>query len=90
MPRYSPSLRNALLSLDGKRRRLVLPQLNVPGFVNSPWEALYFWRIGWGWVRDMRGRGEQEKEWKRKLWMVCEMNKKKVLKKMFKNRPTVF
>lgn len=61
MPRYSPSLRDALLSLDAKGRRLVLPQLNVPGFVNFAWEALPFWRIRWGWVRDMWRGGESKR-----------------------------
>lgn len=29
-------------------RSLVLPQLNVPGFVDSPREALLYLRNGWG------------------------------------------
>lgn len=32
------------------RRDLVLPHLNVPGFVDSPWETLLFRRSGWGQV----------------------------------------
>lgn len=40
--------RDALLSLDAGRRSLVLPQLEMPGFVNSPRKALLSleWREG--------------------------------------------
>ena len=39
---------DALLSLNaGGMQGLVLPQLNVPGFVDSPLEALPFLRSEW-------------------------------------------
>lgn len=37
-----------MLSLDPGGRSLVLPQLNVLCFVDSPWEALPFRRSGLG------------------------------------------
>lgn len=33
--------------LDAVGRGLLLPQLIVPGFVDSPWEALLFLGSGW-------------------------------------------
>lgn len=36
-----------LLSLEARGRSLVLPQLNIPGFVDSLWEALHFMRSIW-------------------------------------------
>lgn len=45
-----------LLSLDGGGRSLVLLQLNMPGFVHSPGEALPFLRRGWRWVREVNRR----------------------------------
>lgn len=57
-----------MLSLDTGGRGLVL---GVPGFVDSPQEALPFlwseWRVGEG----ERRRGREEK-----LWLVCRINKK--------------
>lgn len=38
---------NALFSLDAMGRSFVPPQLKVPGFVDSSWEALPFLRYGW-------------------------------------------
>lgn len=37
-----------MLSLDAGKRSLVLLQRNVPGFVDSSWEALDFRRSSWG------------------------------------------
>lgn len=47
-------------------RVFVLPLLNVPGFVDAPWEALPFPRSKWGWVGG--GGGGRE------LWLVHKMN----------------
>lgn len=58
----------ALLSLDGEGRGLVLPQPNVPGFVASPGEALPFLRIG-------QGRGEKKEGRKGVLWLICKIKK---------------
>ena len=65
--------RDTLLSLDLMGRTLFLPQTNVLGFVDSPWEALSSLRSGWivG-VRKVEGRGEGQ-EWE--LRLVCKMRK---------------
>ena len=55
-----------MLSLNAGGRDVVLPQLNVPGFVDSPWETLPFLRSGWGWIG-----WEQEG----KLWFVYKIKK---------------
>lgn len=72
-----------MVSLNAGESGLVLPQLNVPDFVDFPWEPLPDGRsrmgIGWGegrlgtWLEE--GWGE--------LWMECKMNsfKKSNLKK---------
>lgn len=46
---------------------VVLFQLNMPGFADSPWEALHFLRSGWdlGW----REVGEVEEGKENKLWL---------------------
>lgn len=59
-------------------RVLVFPQLNVPGFVDSPRVAISFGRsrrrVGW-W--DRGGEGEQKEEWKGELRLECKMNDNK-------------
>ena len=37
-----------MVSLDTGERDQVLPQLDVSGVINSPWEALPFLRSKWG------------------------------------------
>lgn len=65
-----------MLSLDTGGRGLVLLQFGLPGFVDSPQEALPFmwseWRVGEG---ERRGGREE------KLWLVCRI---KNLKMTFK------
>ena len=39
-----------MLSLNAWGRGLILPQLNVPEFVDSPWEPLTIEGNGWGWA----------------------------------------
>lgn len=66
---------NALLSLDIAGRDLVLPQLTLPGFSGSPWEAIPFLRsergVG-GLGRKKVGKQEEGKEGE--VWFVCKMN----------------
>ena len=50
-----------MLTLDAEGRSLFLLQLNVPDFVDSPWEALLFGKSGWG-VGCGVGKGEDERE----------------------------
>lgn len=38
-------------------RGLVLPQMNVPNCVDSPWEAVPVGRSGWGWAGGERRAG---------------------------------
>lgn len=40
---------DTLLILDTAGRGLVLPQLGLPDFVDSPREVLHPLRSGWGW-----------------------------------------
>ena len=49
----------ALFSFDVGGRSFVLLHLNVPDFVDSPWEALPFGRSGWEWAgtREARDKG---------------------------------
>lgn len=66
---------DVLVSLDvGKGVWLVLPALNAPGFIDSPWEALPFLRSGWGWVRKKGRRG--------KLWWYVKW----ILKSTWENK----
>ena len=37
-----------LFSLDAEEKGMVLPEVDVPGFVGSPWGALPFLRSGLG------------------------------------------
>lgn len=54
---------------------LVLPQLPVPGFGDSPWESYPFWRVYEGWVGSRWGRKEGDEEGDGgELWLVCRMN----------------
>lgn len=47
-----------MLSLDTEERDLVLPQLNVSGFINSPWEFLPLGGVDGRWVREnVKGAG---------------------------------
>lgn len=47
-----------MLNLDAEGSDLVLPQLYVPGIIDSPWKVLPFW-YEWGeWMG--RGWGEAE------------------------------
>lgn len=39
-----------MFSLNAGGRGLILPQLNVPEFVDSPWEPLTIQGNGWGWA----------------------------------------
>lgn len=64
---------------------LVLPQLKVPGFVNSPWKALHFLRRLWSWVAGRRVKGKVEKGVE--LWLVCKMNENKI--KIMSHQPGV-
>lgn len=67
--RMDSTLKNdLLLSLAARGRSLVLPQLDIPGFVDSPWEAYPFWGVDGG-----LGGGEQEEEREEELWLVCKM-----------------
>ena len=52
---------------------LVLSQLNVPGFVDSPWEVLHFGKSDWG----CTAGEELEKRWKGELWFGYKMKLKK-------------
>lgn len=58
---------NASLSLDAGVRGLVLYQLDVPDFIDSPREALPFLGSRWG---------EQEEGREGEMWLVWKMNKK--------------
>lgn len=53
------------------------PQLNVPGFVVSLWEALPFLKSGWGgWGREV----EQQKAGREGgLGLVCTMSRKFII-----------
>lgn len=51
---------DTLLSLDAGGSGLILPQMNVPGFIDFPWEALYFGRSRW---KVGCGRVGGQKEW---------------------------
>lgn len=52
---------------------LVLPQINMPDLVGSPWEALSFLRRELEWV----GRREGVRKWEEgRTVAVCKMNKK--------------
>ena len=61
--------KDALLSLDAGGRGLVLPQLDVPGFVDSPCKA----RMDGGGIG--RRSREQKEGSERELKLVCKMNK---------------
>lgn len=54
-----------MLSLNAEGRGLVLPQLNGPGFIDSPRKDLPFgrngWGVGWGKVREGGRRSGKEK-----------------------------
>lgn len=58
---------DALLSLDAGGWVLVLAQLNMSGFVDSPWEVLPFLKSGWrntlGEGGDRRSRGRENCGW---------------------------
>ena len=71
---WSPFPIDGFLSLDTGGKDVVLPQLDMPDFVDSPWEALCFLRSGWGF-------GRQEE-----LWLVCKMKKKRLLSIFLKER----
>lgn len=65
-----------MLNLDAAGKGFVLPQLNVSGFQNSPWETLPFW-----WTNEyVEGCGEVRGGVREKvgeeLWSVCKMNEK--------------
>lgn len=66
-----------LLNLDIGGRRLVLPQPNVPGFVDSPWKALPFLTCGW-WEVSGGGGGAREGEGEE---TVVGILNKKIIKK---------
>ena len=52
---------------------LFLPQLNVPGFVDSPWEFLPFGSSRCG----ARLRGNQGTAWEGEWWLECKIKIKK-------------
>ena len=52
--------KDTLLSLDTGSRALGLPHLDMPDFVDSPWEALHFLRSGWGGIGEVVGAGGGE------------------------------
>lgn len=49
-----------MLSHDAGRSGLILPQMNVPCFIDFPWETLYFGRSRW---KVGCGRIGGQKEW---------------------------
>ena len=61
-----------MLSLDIAQKGLVLPQLDMPGFVDSLWEVLPFKRSGWGskpWEEAKEvGAGVGENKQRRKIY----------------------
>lgn len=63
---------------------LILPQLNVPGFVDSLFKALFFLKSLWG-VGLGRGEGESRRWEGVGTGLVYKMNRKlkKILKKSF-------
>lgn len=74
---------DAFLSLDAGGWSLVLPQLNVLGFVGSPWETLSFLISGWVWVGRQIGmeRGKEGNSG----WYVKLINKLKLKKEKEKS-----
>lgn len=69
---------DALLSLDTGEEGFIMPQLNLLGFLDLPWDALSFleWMVG-GLVG---GRVELEEGREIELWLVCKKNKTLILK----------
>ena len=59
-----------MLRLDAKGRGLVVPQPNVPGFIDS----LPFLRSGWG-------AGFEGELGEAGVWLVCKMNKNVKIKR---------
>lgn len=65
-----------MLNFD-EGRDLVLPQLNVSGFVDSPWEILHFLRSECGWVAEEVEEGQERREGE--LCLICKINKKSLV-----------
>ena len=67
-PGHVPAINAWTTAWGHTKGGLVLPQLNMAGFVDSSWEALPSVRSGWGWGK---GRGVEGA-----LWLVWKMNLK--------------
>ena len=70
-----------MLSLDAGSRGLVLTQLNVPGFADSPWKALCFLRNEWVWGKvceSGRKVGKRNHSWYGKMNKKFKIKKKNI------------
>lgn len=65
-----------MLNLVIGRRALVLPQSDVPDFVNSPWEPLSSLRVGW---EDRWGKVWEEAGGEGVITWIGMQNKKKIV-----------
>lgn len=70
------------LSLNEMGKILVLPQLDMPGFLDFPWKALLFLRSELRGDRKELGRGDEMES-----WLICKTNLKwkKFLKRVRRN-----
>lgn len=51
---------------------LILPQLNVPGFVDPLWEVLPLWREDGRWVLKNGGEEERKEGWEGKCGLYIK------------------